>query len=121
MSDESLELAPVQAAFREAEKKFQDLARAAQDLESVSEQLGDAKAVVIAAGTRLGDLADASQTVAEQLADAIRAIEATDPTEIQSRLKELASSLEQHGTQSSELMSALTATQTARRAVRIKP
>ena len=34
------------------------------------------------------------------LADAIRAIEATDPTEIQSRLKELASSLEQHGTQS---------------------
>ena len=93
MSDESLELAQVQAAFREAEKKFQDLARAAQDLESVSEQLGDAKAVVIAAGTRLGDLADASQTVAEQLADAIRAIEATDPTEIQSRLKELASSL----------------------------
>ena len=108
MSDESLELAQVQAAFREAEKKFQDLARAAQDLESVSEQLGDAKAVVIAAGTRLGDLADASQTVAEQLADAIRAIEATDPTEIQSRLKELASSFEQHGTQSSELMSALT-------------
>ena len=34
MSDESLELAQVQAAFREAEKKFQDLARAAQDLES---------------------------------------------------------------------------------------
>lgn len=118
MSDESLELAQVQAAFREAEKKFQDLARAAQDLESVSEQLGDAKAVVIAAGTRLGDLADASQTVAEQLADAIRAIEATDPTEIQSRLKELASSFEQHGTQSSELMSALTATQTAQERAR---
>ena len=83
MSDESLELAQVQAAFREAEKKFQDLARAVQDLESVSEQLGDAKVVVIAAGTRLGNLADASQTVAEQFADAIRAIEATDPTEIQ--------------------------------------
>ena len=50
--------------------------------------------------------------------DAIRAIEATDPAEIQSRLKELASSLEQHGTQSSELMSALTATQTAQERAR---
>lgn len=118
MSEESLELAQVQDAFREAERKFQDLAVAAQNLESVSGQLGDAKAAIAEAGARLGELADASRSVAEQLAEATRTIEATDPAEIQKRLRELASSLEDHAGRSAELLAAVSSTLESHEATR---
>ena len=111
MSEESLDLAQVQSAFREAEQKFQELAQAAQDLESVSSQLRDAQTGVSDAGTRLGELAQASQAVSEQLANAIRSIEATDPAEIQARLRELATRLDEHSQKAVELLSAISEAQ----------
>ena len=113
MNDESLDLAQVQSAFREAESKFQELAQAAQDLDSVSKQLGDARTVLAEAGTELGSLAEASRSVSEQLADATRAIEATDPAEIQRRLSAVSQSLEEHSQSSAELFAALEGSQRA--------
>ena len=118
MSDESLELAQVQAAFREAERKFQALATAAQDLQTATGQLNDARSAVADAGERLGDLAEASRSVTEQLADATRAIEATDPAEIRSQLRGLAESLDTHAQQTEELVSTLVQTQQSIEAAR---
>lgn len=94
MSDESLELSEVQAAFRQAEGKFAELASAASELQSVSAQLADARASVLEAGNRLAELAESNRSVSEQLANATRAIEATDPAEIQSRLREVAEAVD---------------------------
>lgn len=107
MVDESLELSEVQAAFREAERRFNDLSAAAEDLQSVSGQLSDARATVTEAGSRLSELAQASRQVSEQLAEATTAIQATDPAELRSRLQEVADRLDSHVNESSEALSNL--------------
>jgi prophage DNA circulation protein len=109
MGDESLELAEVQAAFREAESRFTELASAASGLKSVSDQLSDARASVLEAAGRLTELAEANSAVSQQLAEATRAIEATDPAEIQTRLRDLAAAMETQVRTSSEALSALRA------------
>lgn len=95
MSDESLQLSEVHAAFREAERKFAELASAASELQTVSSQLSDARSSVLEAGGQLAELAEANRAVSEQLAGATSAIEATDPAEIQSRLREVIETLEE--------------------------
>lgn len=107
MSDESLELREVQAAFREAEKNFTELASAASGLKSVSDQLSDAKSSILEAAGRLTDLAEANSLVSRQLAEATRAIEATDPAEIQGRLHDLAGRFQAHESASSEALDGL--------------
>lgn len=94
MSDESLELSEVQAAFRQAESKFAELASATSELQSVSAQLAEARSSVLEASSRLAELAQANQSVSEQLANATRAIEETDPAEIQSRLREVSEAVD---------------------------
>ena len=89
MSEESLELPQVQEAFRKAQEEFTKIARSAKELDSVSDQLTDAKVVVIDAGTKLAELANRSSDVASRLVAATEAIEKTDPAEIQARLREL--------------------------------
>lgn len=107
MSDESLELGEVQAAFREAESKFTELASAASDLSSVSEQLSDARASVLDAAGRLSELAESNSAMSQQLAQATRAVEATDPAEIQAKLKDLTDKVEAHERASSEAISSI--------------
>lgn len=107
VSDESLGLSEVQAAFREAESRFTDLASAAADLTSVSEQLSEARASVLEAAGRLVELAEANTAASQQLAAATRAIEATDPAEIQAKLRDLAENVEANERATSEALSSL--------------
>jgi hypothetical protein len=107
MSDESLELSEVQAAFRQAEGRFAELASAAADLQSVSAQLADARASVLEAGRRLAELAESNRSVSEQLANATRAIEATDPAELQARLREVSEAVSAHERASDAALSKL--------------